>query len=336
VPDFVSLALGNLLAPMTLFFVLGFVAGLAKSDLQIPEQIGKALAIYLMLAIGFKGGAAMASGGGGDGMLQAMLIGVVLSFLMPVLGFLLLRATAGLDRVNAAAVAAHYGSVSVVTFVTAVGFLGLQQVPYQEAMVAVVALMETPAIISGLLLARGIGDAGKSAADGSGGTPPRVGSHLAREVLLNGSVVVLVGAFVIGWVTGDKGMTRVAPFIVEPFTGVLCLFLLEMGLVASRQLAGSRAMRPAVLAFGIYMPLIGAALGLGAAALLDLDLGSATLLAVLAASASYIAVPAAMRMALPRANAAIYLTLALAVTFPFNVLVGIPLYFAAARWLGLT
>lgn len=333
-PDFVALAVGNLLAPMTLFFVLGFVAGLAKSDLQIPEQIGKGLAIYLMLAIGFKGGTAMA-GGGGAGMLQAMVIGVCLSFLMPLLGFLLLRTTAGLDRVNAAAVAAHYGSVSVVTFVTAVGFLGLQQVPYEQSMVAVVALMETPAIISGLLLARGLGGLRTQTSAGERGTSPRVGGHLAREVLLNGSVVVLVGAFVIGWLTGEKGLERVAPFIVEPFTGVLCLFLLEMGLVASRQLAGSRALSAGVLAFGIYMPLIGATLGLAAAALIGLDLGSGTLLAVLAASASYIAVPAAMRMALPRANAAVYLTLALAVTFPFNVLIGIPMYFAAARWLGL-
>jgi uncharacterized protein len=321
---------------MTLFFVLGFFAGLAKSDLQIPEQIGKGLAIYLMLAIGFKGGAAM-SGGGGAGMLGAMLAGILLSFSIPLIGFALLRATTALDRVTAAAVAAHYGSVSVVTFVTAVSFLALQEVPYNQAMVAVVALMETPAIITGLLLARGFGGGGGAAASGTSAAAARSGvsAHLAREVLLNGSVVVLVGAFVIGWITGEKGLERVAPFVIEPFTGVLCLFLLEMGLVASRQLAGSRVLRPGLLAFGIYMPLIGATFGLGVAALLGLDLGSGTLLAVLVASASYIAVPAAMRMALPKANAAVYLTLALAVTFPFNVIIGIPLYFAAAQWLGL-
>lgn len=327
--DFVQLALGNLLAPMTLFFVLGVFAGLARSALEIPEAIGKALAIYLMLSIGFKGGAAMAAGTAGTLMLLTMAAGVILSFGAPLIGFLLLRATTAVDATTAAAVAAHYGSVSIVTFVTATGFLGLQNISYDNAMVAVVALMETPAIVSGLLLAALAGGAAQGARRKPAMAP------LIREILLNGSVVVLVGAFVIGWITGDKGLGMVRPFIVEPFTGVLCLFLLDLGLIAARQLGGARVLTPSLLAFGLYMPLIGAALGLAVARAIGLPLGDAVLLATLAASASYIAVPAAMRIALPKANAAVYLTLSLAVTFPFNVLIGIPLYFSVGRWLGM-
>ena len=325
--DIVSLALGNLLTPMTLFFVLGFGAGLLRSDLQIPDQIGKGLSLYLMLAIGFKGGAAMAANTLTTTMLATVVVGVALSFLLPFLAFALLRAATRLDRVTAAAVSAHYGSVSVVTFVTAVAFLGLQKIPYETYIVAVVALMETPAIVSGLLLAARGGEA-----------RPRSGvvnAVLLREILLNGSVVVLVGSFVIGWITGQGGLDKIAPFIIQPFSGVLCLFLLDMGLVASRRLLESRAVGPREVGFALVMPPIGATLALVAGRLIGLDLGTGTLLAVLAASASYIAVPAAMRLALPKANAAVYITLSLAITFPFNVLIGIPLYFAAARWLGM-
>ncbi len=328
--ELLSVAGDNLLSPPILFFVLGMAAGLLRSDLTIPEAIGKTLALYLMMAIGFKGGTAMAGGEAAAGMIGAMATGIGLSFLIPVIGFALLRATTRFDSDTAAAVSAHYGSVSVVTFVTAVSFLGSQNVAYDEYMVAVVALMETPAIVSGLLLAH------LSARPGAGGVSQRAMGHLGREILLNSSVVVLVGSFVIGWLTGDRGMERVGPFLVAPFTGILCLFLLDMGLVAARQLTGSKVLAAGPLIFAIYMPLIGASLGLGAAMLAGLGTGSTALLAVLAASASYIAVSAAMRIALPKANAAVYLTLSLAVTFPFNVLVGIPLYFAAAQWLTAT
>lgn len=328
--ELLSVAGDNLLSPPILFFVLGMAAGLLRSDLTIPEAVGKSLALYLMMAIGFKGGAAMGGGEGASGVIGAMAAGVALSFFMPVIGYGLLRATTRFDSDTAAAVSAHYGSVSVVTFVTAVSFLGTQMVPHDEYMVAVVALMETPAIVSGLLMAQ------LAARRRDPGYRTRAGGQLAREILLNSSVVVLVGAFVIGWLTGDSGLERVAPFIVAPFTGVLCLFLLDMGLVAARQLTGSKVLATGPLCFALYMPLIGASLALAAALLIGLSTGSATLLAVLGASASYIAVPAAMRIALPKANAAVYLTLSLAVTFPFNVLIGIPLYFAAARWLTAT
>ncbi|MCU0838789.1 MAG: sodium-dependent bicarbonate transport family permease [Rhodospirillales bacterium] len=331
--DISQLALNNLLAPMTLFFALGFAAGLARSDLTIPEQIGKALSLYLMLAIGFKGGASMGAGGETAVLVGSLVAGLILSAAIPVIGFFLLRRTSRLDGMTAAAVAAHYGSVSVVTFVTAVGFLDIVGIAYQQFMVAVVAVMETPAIVVGLALAHRFAD---SAPRDSGARTANLGrGHLLREIFLNGSVVVLVGAFVIGWITGKPGLARIEPFIGAPFAGVLCLFLLDMGLIASRQFAATRGqLTLPVIGFALYMPLIGAALGLAAALVVGLDLGSATMLAVLAASASYIAVPAAMRIALPRANAAVYLTLSLAITFPFNILVGIPLYFAAAQALG--
>ncbi len=325
---FIDLAMNNLLSPMILFFVLGFGAALLKSDLQIPEQIGKALALYLMLAIGFKGGAAMASGGLDATFIGAIGIGIGLSFAMPFLGFALLTATTRMDRATAAAVAAHYGSISAVTFVTAVGFLALQNVEHETYLVAVMALMETPAIISGLVLARQAREAGKRK------VPSRGSKELLREILLNGSVVVLVGAFVIGWITGEQGMETVSPFVVAPFLGVLCLFLLDMGLLAARQLRGATGLNLGAVAFGLYMPLIGAALGLAGGMLVGLSLGGTLLLSVLGASASYIAVPAAMRIALPQANPAVYLTLSLAITFPFNILIGIPLYFSVASMLG--
>lgn len=311
---------------MILFFLLGAGAALLRSDLNIPEQIGKGLALYLLMAIGFKGGAAMATNTLDATVLGAVVAGIVLSFLMPLIGFALLRITTKLDLVTAAAVAAHYGSISAVTFVTAVGFLDVQDVPYETFMIAVMALMETPAIISGLMLARKSKDQGEVHRPAKGEM-----SALFREILLNGSVVVLVGAFAIGWATGEPGMKAVKQFMVEPFLGVLCLFLLDMGLVAARQLRGATGLGLKVILFGLYMPLIGAALGLAASLLIGLSLGGALLLTVLAASASYIAVPAAMRIALPEANAAVYLTLSLAVTFPFNVLVGIPLYYTVAK-----
>jgi hypothetical protein len=236
-----------------------------------------------------------------------------------VLAFGLLRATTGLSRVNRAAVAAHYGSISIVTFVAATSVLEARGIPAEGYMVAVAAAMEAPAIVTALWLA------GRQGAEG-GGEP-----GLWREVLLNGSIVLLVGSFLIGAATGEAGLARVAPFFVDPFQGILCLFLLDMGLVAGRGLRDRRgALSAGAVAFGLLMPLVGAALGLGAALLVGLSPGGAALLMTLAASASYIAVPAAMRVALPAADPAVSLTLSLGVTFPFNLVLGLPLYLAAA------
>lgn len=317
----------NLLTPVVLFFVLGAAAGAVRSDLKIPDALAKGLALYLMLAIGFKGGAAMSSNGVDGAVAGALAAGLVLSFALPFAAFWLLQMLARVDRMTAASIAAHYGSISVVTFVTATSFLDTQDIYWERYFVAVMAIMETPAIISGIWLAR----RGASAADGMRG--PMISGDLVREVLLNGSVVLLLGAFAIGWVTGDRGLVLVSPFVVDLFPGLLCLFLLDMGLIAARQARGLKGVGPGFYAFGLIMPVVGASCGLLAALVLGLGVGGTTVLAVLAGSASYIAVPAAMRIALPKANPATSITLSLAITFPFNVTIGIPIYFAAATWL---
>lgn len=326
-----SIAIDNLLSPMVLFFLLGVLAAAARSDLSIPESIGKAMALYLMFAIGFKGGAGVSAHGVGSDLLIAMAFGGLLSFAIPVLAFALLRLTTGLSRVDAAAVAAHYGSISVVTFVAGTEALKTLGISYDGYMVAVVAIMETPAIVAALWLVRR-GDSNGSSSSRSGKKSGLDGEAL-REVLFNGSVVLLMGAFFIGWITGESGLEAVAPLIVDPFKGVLCLFLLDMGLVAARGFRSARdALNTRLFLFGIYMPLIGAALATVGVAFLDMSHGSAALMVVLAASASYIAVPAAMRLTLPEARPAIYLTMSLGVTFPFNLVIGIPLYITAAGW----
>lgn len=321
VPDLISLAAANLLSPIVLCFVLGAAAAALRSDLAIPEAVAKGIAIYLMLAIGLKGGTAMA-GADVDGAAPAILVAIAVSFALPVVGYGLLRRLARVPVADAAAIAAHYGSVSVVTFVTAQQFLLSRGVDFEPYLVAMLAAMETPAIVTGLALARLGGVAGRS---------DEARGHVLREVFLNGSVVLLVGGFFIGWMVGPTGMRPVAPLMVDLFNGLLCLFLLDMGLVAVRQLRSIRELRPAMIVFAIVMPLIGAAVGAACALALGLSPGGAALFATLCGSASYIAVPAAMRLALPQARASIYVTLSLGVTFPFNVVFGIPLYYAVAE-----
>jgi hypothetical protein len=317
--DMMALAVDNLLSPIILCFVLGLAAALARSDLAFPEAVAKGMSLYLLFAIGFKGGVAVASNGMSPQLALSLLAGVVLSALIPFVAFALLRVMTSLSVTDAAAVAAHYGSISIVTFVAATSVLEAQGITFEGYMVAVAAAMEAPAILSALWLISRMG----------GGTD--TGGHLWREILLNGSIVLLVGAFAIGWITGAEGKAEIDAFITAPFKGVLCLFLLDMGLVAGRGLRQARGeVRGGVLAFGLIMPLIGAGFGLMAAGLIGLSLGGAALMMVLGASASYIAVPAAMRVALPAANPAVSLTLALGVTFPFNLTIGIPLYLAVA------
>jgi hypothetical protein len=300
---------------------LGLAASLARSDLAIPEAVAKALALYLMLAIGFKGGAGM-SVPGIDGRIAALLAaGALLSGVLPLVGFAILRAITRLPAVDAAAVAAHYGSISIVTFVAATQALEARGIGYEGYLVAAAAMMETPAILSALWLAGRHGSRSEA-----------LGSGFWREILLNGSVVVLIGAFAIGWITGEKGLAQIGAFVVEPFLGILSLFLLDMGIVAGRGLrAGGGQLTAAVIAFGLAMPLVGAAIAALVSLPLGLSAGGTALFLTLATSASYIAVPAAMRVALPEAQPAISLTLSLGVTFPFNLVVGIPLYAAAAR-----
>lgn len=315
-----DLAIATILSPVVLFFVLGLVAALARSDMSIPEAFAKGIAIYLMMAIGLKGGFEMAKSGLNLEILGVMGAGVLLSFTMPLIAFILLRATTRLERIDATAVAAHYGSISIVTFVAvtqAVELAGLQSSGY---LVAVAALMETPAIITALLI-YGRGRKKEKAVAGS------EQGDLFREVALNASVVVLVGALIIGWITGAQGEEQVRAVFITPLQGVLCLFLLDMGLAAGRGLRqGWRSLQPSTIAFGVYMPLVGASLAALCAFVLGMPAGDAALLITLSASASYIAVPAAMRLALPQAKPSIYLTLSLGVTFPFNLTIGIPIY----------
>ena len=317
--DILTLAGDNLISPIILSFVLGLAASFARSDLSIPEAVAKGLSIYLLFAIGFKGGAGVAAHGVDATLVGSLVAGVVLSFLLPFVAFGYLRVLTRLPLLDAAAVAAHYGSISIVTFVAATSVLQGAGIVYEGYMVAVAAVMEAPAILSALWLVM------------RSGNRADMDEGLWREILLNGSIVLLVGSFLIGWITGEEGLAEISAFIVDPFKGALCIFLLDMGLVAGRGLRDSRGVLGAgAVAFGILMPVTGSLFGLGAALLLGLSTGGTALMMVLAASASYIAVPAAMRVALPDANPSIYLTLSLGVTFPFNLTLGIPLYLAVA------
>ncbi len=320
--SFFDLAGQNMLSPMVLFFVLGTALSLARSDLSIPGSVAKLLSLYLMMSIGFRGGVEVAHHGLSATLAAALAAGVMLSFALPFVAFGMLRAVTRLSVPDAASVAAHYGSISAVTLVAVTSALGQLGLPFEGYMIAVAAAMETPAILSALFLARG-------------GSAQGRGTELVREILLNGAVVMLLGSFLIGIVSGDRGQALLKPFLVDAFPGFLCLFLLDMGLVAGRGLRDERRLLSLRLAvFAIVMPLTGGTAAALLAPCIGLSVGGMAVFITLAASASYIAVPAAMRLALPQANAAIPLTLSLGVTFPFNLLLGIPLYIAVARWIG--
>jgi uncharacterized protein len=318
-------ALATLTSPVVLFFVLGLLAAAARSDLAIPEAIAKALSIYLMIAIGLKGGVAIAQAGVDATAFIALAAGVGASFTIPFLAYAVLRGFGRLNQLNSGAVAAHYGSVSVVTFVTASEILTAAGTAPAGYMVAVLAAMETPAILSGIYLAR----------RGAKPASPRPSTgNLWHEVFLNASVVLLLGSLAIGVLTGPQGYAEIAPVFDAGFRGVLCLFLLDMGLIAARRLRDSRAITARLVAFAILFPVLTGALGVSAATAIGLDPGSAAAFGVLCASASYIAVPAAIRLAVPQADPGIYLTLSLSISFPFNILINIGLLTALARLLG--
>mgnify|MGYP000190894873 CR=1 FL=1 len=311
----------TLTSPIILFFGLGLLAGFVRSDLAVPEALAKGMALYLMAAIGLKGGVSVAASGFTASLGVAATAGMILSFLLPLPAFALLRSTGGLSRINAAAVAAHYGSVSLVTFVTAEQMLTGLGLPAAGFMVAVLALMETPAIISGLYLAR------RDQSDTASGS-------LWHEVLFNASVVLLVGSFVIGLIAGKDGFAPIKPVFDGGYRGILCLFLLDMGLIASRRITQTKALTLPLVALGIAIPLLNGTIGTVAGTLIGLDVGTAAMLGILAASASYIAVPAAMRLALPEADPGIYLSMSLGITFPFNIVFGISLFAWLAQTLG--
>ncbi|MFT4614008.1 MAG: hypothetical protein ACI9NT_001150 [Bacteroidia bacterium] len=329
-----SVFLSNLSSPPLLFFFLGIAAVAVRSDLRIPAQIAKFLSIYLLFAIGFKGGVALSESNIDVGILLTLLSAMLLSAAIPLYTFVLLRRR--LPIADAAAVAATYGSVSAVTFVTAAGYLDMQGIEWGGYLVAAMALMESPAIIVGILLYNQYGDRVDDSVNSFSW------KQLLNESLFNSSVFLILGSMLIGWITGESGMQQVEPLVKDLFLGMLCLFLLDMGIVAAGRLRDYRQSKEGrasgqifrlMLLFGILMPFMNALLGLGFAWLLNLPEGDALLFVILAASASYIAVPAAMRLALPEANPACYLTMSLAITFPVNLLIGIPTYHALVRWL---
>lgn len=312
----------NLLSPAPLFFALGVLAAVAKSDLKLPEALYSSLTIYLLAAIGFKGGAAIQEAGLSAVWLPA-LVAVAISSLIPLWTYPALRFLGKLPAADAASIAAHYGSVSAVTFTVATGFLANAGVPHEGYASALLAIMESPAILVGVLL-------GKLAGTAKAGDLRASLRDAAREALLGKSVVLLVGALLIGFLCGERGLEKVGGFFVAPFQGVLALFLLELGLVAGRRLRDLRRVGPFLVAFGVVAPVIHGALGVALGLAVGLSPGGATLLGTLCASASYIAAPAAMRLALPEANPTLSLAASLAITFPFNVSLGIPLYYEMA------
>ena len=306
----------NLLSPMVLAFALGVLATLVRSDLKVPDALYDSLAIYLLLAIGLKGGVALSEARLLDVAVPA-LVTLALGAATPVWCYGILRRLGGFDRVNAAAVAAHYGSVSAVTFVACLAFLQKIEEPYEGFVPALVALLEVPGIVVALLLAR-------RGADAHWG-------ETVRELVTGKSVVLLAGGLALGWASGREGFAPVAPLFEGLFKGALVLFLLEMGLVTARRFRDLRRMGPFLLGFGLVMPVLHAAIGVCLGSIAGLSTGGTTVLGILAASASYIAAPAAVRIALPEASPSLYLTASLAVTFPFNLAVGIPLAHAVAR-----
>ena len=347
----------SLLDPAVLFFALGVFAGLVRSNLEMPAAISKFLSIYLLMALGLKGGFALAASGFTSSVASSLGLAVLLAVVVPLAGYVVLRRV--LSGFNAAAVAATYGSVSAVTFVTATQYLESQSVPYGGYMAAAMALMESPAIILAVMLANALrqrqaapataaipitrvqpvvamasmgGATLGAGAMGNGGTataPP--GPRLAigkilHESFTDGTQLLLLGAMVIGLVTGDAGKAAMQPFSGDLFKGMLCLFLLDMGLSTARNLPAVRRQSPWLLAYAVLGPLLHASLAVALAWLLQVPMGDAVLLAVLAASASYIAVPAVVRFAIPEAEPSLYVSLSLGVTFPLNIVLGIPLY----------
>jgi len=299
--------------PVVLFFLLGVLARLARSDLRVPEPLYDALSIYLLLALGLKGGAELARADAGALAGQTALA-IGLGCLLPLVAFAILRGLGRIERSNAAAIAAHYGSVSVVTFAAALTYLNAREIPSEPTMPYFVAVLEVPGLLVGVLLARlGTGRGANIA-----GT--------VREALAGRSVVLLLGGLAIGALLGPEGVAPVKPLFTDLFKGALCLFLMELGLVVGGQVPALRQAGAFLIGFGFLVPPAFAVLGAACGWLMGLSHGGIALMATLAASASYIAAPAAMRMAIPEANPALSIAVVLGVTFPFNLVVGIPLY----------
>lgn len=321
-----------LVDPAILFFFFGLFAGVIRSNLSIPEPIAKFLSLYLLVAVGYKGGVGMATTGFTSAMALALAAALILAFTIPAIAFLILRRR--LNPFDAAAVSATYGSVSAVTFITAVAFAERQGLAFGGYMAVALVLMESPAIIMAVLLANVVRRQTASADGAGSGREPVSLKAVLHEAFTDGAHLLLLGAMLIGYLTGAPGKAALDPFLTSIQKGMLLFFLLEMGLIVARRGRDLDLKGPFLAVFAIAMPLGSAILAACLASLFGLGLGDAFLLVVLAASSSYIVVPAVIRYAIPEANAGLYFGMSLALTFPFNILIGIPLYFSVleALW----
>lgn len=328
----------NLIDPAILFFFFGLFAAAVRSNLEIPAQIAKFFSLYLLVAIGFKGGVALSASGFSSTALIAIGAALFMAFLVPAYTFLFLRNRT--SPFNAAAIAATYGSISAVTFIAAQQYLTKNEIDFGGYMTVAMVLMESPAIIMAVLLATLVRKrqsqtemvaAGQVAVSQPGNSVSL--KAVLHEAFTDGAHLLLIGSLVIGYITGDAGKTMMAPFTSEIFKGVLAFFLLEMGLLVARQLRQSKDLDVFLMSFAAFMPIVNASLAIGLAYVLGMGQGDALLLAVLVASGSYIVVPAICRYAIPEAKPGVYFTMSLGVTFPFNIVIGIPLYFAAISML---
>ena len=314
-----QILISNLTNPTLLFFVLGIVAAIVKSDLEIPEGSVKFISLYLLFAIGFKGGQELAHSPFSIEIFYSLIFGLVIASLIPLYTFFILKRKLSIS--DAAAVAATYGSVSAVTFVAATGFLEAQQIAFGGEMVAVMALMESPAIIVGVILMM------RYDKESEGGNLKNIIQHS----FTNGSVLMILGSLVIGLIADTKQAEGIKPFTTDIFKGFLAIFLLEMGMVTARRFAAFRKYGWFVTGFAILIPALNGSLAALVSGLITQNVGNRFIFAILAASASYIAVPAAMRLAAPKADPGLYIPMALGVTFPFNITVGMPLYYAIVK-----
>jgi uncharacterized protein len=311
-----DLILLNFLTPPILFFFLGIAAILLKVDLRIPKEIAKFFSLYLMLSIGFHGGVELANTPFGWDTLMPLIIAFITTIIIPIYTFFILRKR--LNVYDSAAIAATYGSVSHVTFITATNFLDTLQIPYGGQMVAALALMEAPAIIIGLLL---VNTYGPQKLDKEEDAP-----SMWHEALLNSATYLILGSLIIGFLSGNRGEAMLAPFTHDIFKGILCFFMLDMGLLAAKRLGDLKKAGMFLITCALSFSLFNAALAIALSAICCFSIGNSFLLAILCASASYIAVPAAMRLSVPEANPSLYITMALGITFTFNIIFGLPLY----------
>ncbi len=312
-----DLFINNLISPYILFFFLGLFSGLYKSDLSIPESISKYCALYILMSTGFKAGVEICQTSIKDSVMILIFIGgFCFSLLMPFVCYFILNFDKKLNKVNAAAIAASYSCVSLTTFIAGVNFLSLTNATYSTYIIAQMAIMEAPAIVSGLYIAKRILNKQNNQQNSQ-----------KKNLLANGAMIMTLGSFVIGFLTGETGFSKMRGFIETPFAGMVVIFMLDAGIQVGKEITKIKEFSISLLLFGIYMPIVNSAIGLLISICVGLDLGTGFLFILLCASSSYIAVPAALKMSLPQANPSVYIPLSLGITFPFNLIVGVPLYY---------